>query len=541
MQPRILVIGLDAATFDLIEPWAAAGHLPVMSAVMSGGASGRLLSTPNMHSASAWTSILTGLNPGRHGLFVFSDRDYATGQQVFFKGGDRDGATIVSHLNRGGLSSGLLNVPMTYPAECSPGGFTVSGLDAPSLGADAFCPAGLRDDLFSRFPDYAFTPKGLGKLMAAEDLDGVMSAWMKLIETQTRAAEYLLEARPVDFFMTVYTASDWGGHNLWKYLDDNHQGADESIHPLLEIYKTLDGAIGRLLAYAGDGTQVYIISDHGMGRHSGASYHLPEWLERKGYLARSRGSARSSLVGSASQLARRWIPQTIKDRIKSQLSQDRLRSLQTPEKNAFFDSIDWSRTSAYSEPGRHVININLEGRNGSGIVPADKYDELCRRIIDELGGWIDSHGRAVVEKVTRREEVYAGPYAGRSSDLFIYWNSAAIVGPPPPEIQERGFWWSGDHRPEGVLICRGPGIQGGIRINNPAVYDMVPTILYLAGLPVPGGLDGSVIKQACTQEFLDANELAVAGDSAGQPGGRSRLTDSEEKLIEEKLRDLGYL
>src|SRR5438128_11522073 len=97
---KLLVIGLDAATMDLIEPWAQAGHLPTLERLMSEGASARLLSTPNMHSASAWTSILTGLNPGRHGLFVFSDRDFATGKQAFFKGGDRAGEIINSYLSR---------------------------------------------------------------------------------------------------------------------------------------------------------------------------------------------------------------------------------------------------------------------------------------------------------------------------------------------------------------------------------------------------------------------------------------------------------
>src|SRR5260370_1050043 len=123
MKPRILVIGLDAATFDLIEPWAEEGALPSLSRLMQEGTRSRLASTPNMHSASAWTSILTGLNPGRHGLFVFSDRDFESGRHVFFKGGDRTGETIAGYLNRSGLRTGFLNVPMTCPAECGPGGF----------------------------------------------------------------------------------------------------------------------------------------------------------------------------------------------------------------------------------------------------------------------------------------------------------------------------------------------------------------------------------------------------------------------------------
>ena len=143
--PKILVIGLDAATLDLIEPWAKAGHLPTLAKLIEEGVSAALLSTPNMHSAASWTSILTGLNPGRHGLFVFSDRDYATGKQVFFNGGDRSGETIGAMLSRRGLTPGFLNVPMTYPAESSGGCFMISGLDAPSLNQDAFRPVALRE------------------------------------------------------------------------------------------------------------------------------------------------------------------------------------------------------------------------------------------------------------------------------------------------------------------------------------------------------------------------------------------------------------
>src|SRR5262245_57270032 len=128
---KILVIGLDAATFDLIEPWAKADHLPTLARLMVEGASARLISTPNMHSASAWTSVMTGLNPGRHGLFVFSDRDFETGKQVFFNGGDRVGQLISAHLARHGLTSGFLNVPMTYPAECEPGASTLGGWAVP--------------------------------------------------------------------------------------------------------------------------------------------------------------------------------------------------------------------------------------------------------------------------------------------------------------------------------------------------------------------------------------------------------------------------
>lgn len=534
---KILVIGLDAATMALIEPWAAAGHLPTLARLMREGVSAQLISTPNMHSASAWTSILTGLNPGRHGLFVFSDRDFATGKQVFFKGGDRTGELLSSHLLRHGLTSGFLNVPMTYPAECEPGGYMISGLDAPSLNERAFCPAELRGELVSRFPDYRFAPEGLGELMKAGRVDAAIAEWTKLIEIQTAAAEYLITNRPTDFFMTVYTASDWGGHNLWP--------PSEKTTPLLEIYRALDGAIARLLSHAGDETQSYIISDHGMGRHTGASYHLAEWLEARGYMVRGRSQARHSIIGATRRAARTLLPASVRERVKAGIGEDRVGRLQAAEKDSFYSSVDWQRSVAYTEPGRHVININLDGRNANGIVPLSDYEETCAKIIEDLSNWSDARGNKVVEHVVRRDQVYSGPFSARASDLYIYWDPAARFAEPPDEVRARGFWWSGDHRPEGIMMCKGPGIRtNGLaneRVEAPGVSDLVPTLMYGAGLPVPGDLDGQIIQSVFTNEFGAAHPLRLDRAPQRQEAGRTPLSSEEEQLIEEKLRGLGYL
>jgi predicted AlkP superfamily phosphohydrolase/phosphomutase len=513
---------------------------------MGEGASGRLISTPNMHSASAWTSILTGLNPGRHGLFVFSDRNFATGRQEFFKGGDRTGRTIGDHLAEHNLTSGFLNVPMTYPARCAPGGFMISGLDAPALNEAAFCPAALRDDLFSRFPDYAFTPVGLGDLMKAGRVNEAIDAWLRLTETQTAVAEHLIESQPTDFFMTVFTASDWAGHNLWKYADAAARGEkSDSSHlrdAMRRVYESLDAAVARLLAQANERTQVYVISDHGMGPHSGASYHLAAWLEARGFMARHESAPpRATLMSTGRRVAKNLLPVSVKEKIKSRLGAERVKAMQAVEKDAFYDSIDWSRSRAYTEPGRHVININLAGRNPQGVVEGRDYDRVCAEISDALGEWRDAHDTPVVERVARRDEVYSGPFIERASDLYVYWNPQAAFDEPPREVRERGFWWSGDHRLEGILVARGPGIAAGAQLDGATVYDLLPTWMYGAGLPVPDHLDGQIIGRAFTAAFAAANPLRLtdaAGDAAGERGA---LTDAEEEMIEEKLRSLGYL
>ena len=122
-----------------------------------------------------------------------------------------------------------------------------------------------------------------------------------------------------------------------------------------------------------------------MGPHTGASYHLADWLEANGYMIRKRSTqARPSLINASRRAAKNLLPVTIKEKIKSGLGADRVKRLQAAEKDSFYSSIDWARTTCYTEPGRHVININLAGRNDQGIVSREDYDEVCNRIIEDL-------------------------------------------------------------------------------------------------------------------------------------------------------------
>jgi predicted AlkP superfamily phosphohydrolase/phosphomutase len=279
-----------------------------------------------------------------------------------------------------------------------------------------------------------------------------------------------------------------------------------------------------------------------MGPHTGASYHLAAWLEANGYMSRNaRSSGRNSLIDAGRRAARRVLPASLRDKVRAGLGEDRVERLQAAEKDSFYSSIDWKHTAAYTEPGRHVININLEGRNAGGSIPQSEYAQVCSRIVDELSRWIDARGNKVVDRVVPREESYSGPFTERASDLYVYWNPDADLGAPPDEVRDRGFWWSGDHRPEGIVICKGQGVRSNAQTALPAVYDLVPTMMYAAGLPVPDALDGRVFYEFFTDEFAAMHPVAVG--SAGSPKATEQiqLSPEEEQMVEEKLRGLGYI
>lgn len=558
MKPRVVIVGLDAATMTLIDKYVAEGVLPNIGRMIKKGAAGELLSTPNMHSASSWTSIITGRNPGKHGLFVFSDRTFATNEQAIFTGADRKCETIFRNLTRAGYTVGMMNVPMTYPAEHAPGSFMISGLDAPVFDERAFSPTSLRNEVLSKFPGYAPTPPELPKLMEAQDLDGAIDTWLKLIRTRTDAAKYLMDKHRPDFFMVVYTATDWVQHYFWKYIEPRHPEYDSAQAAryqgtIKRFYQVMDGVIGELREMAGPQADMIIISDHGMGAHNQGSFHVVEWLEQAGFLALKPPVVQAQpepaapgrmqeLVQSARQVAKGILPASVRETIKTVIGE---KSAPIASKDRFYGRIMWEQTRAYSEHGRNVININLKGRNKFGIVEPADYDRVCDELIAKLKEWRDPDtGLPVVRNVKKRAEMYQGPYTDQASDMYVHWNGDAILQRSTPDaIKRKKFWWNGTHRPEGIVICDGPQIGAATQPNNARVYDIVPTVLQLLGAPQPADLDGHPLNEIFTG---NAATNATAVQTTSTPveevvEGSTELSEEEERDVAEKLRGLGYL
>src|SRR3989454_5339778 len=132
--PRLLIVGLDAATFDLICPWIAEGKLPNLAALMKDGAWGRLASILPPITPPAWTSFMTGKNPGKHGIFHFVETERDSYAMNYTNGGSRRSPTVWKLLNAAGFSVGTMNIPFTYPPEALDG-FQISGLHTPSANS----------------------------------------------------------------------------------------------------------------------------------------------------------------------------------------------------------------------------------------------------------------------------------------------------------------------------------------------------------------------------------------------------------------------
>src|SRR5436853_3528848 len=286
--PRLLIVGLDAATFDLICPWIEEGKLPNLAALMKNGAWGRLASVLPPITPPAWTSFMTGKNPGKHGIFHFVEAAVDSYAMNYANGGSRRSPTVWKILNDAGFSVGTMNIPFTYPPEALDG-FQISGLDTPSPNSEFVYPASLKRELVDHLGKINHDLRFLGN-MSTDHRRGQVLAEMERIDQQWAAAAlYLLEHRPQDVMMFVFMSIDTVQHYFWQYMDRSHFLYDPKAEPrfgsaVRQVYDRLDAVTGRIIEKLPNDTTVLVVSDHGGGPVVDRTLFLNRYLHQLGLL-----------------------------------------------------------------------------------------------------------------------------------------------------------------------------------------------------------------------------------------------------------------
>jgi predicted AlkP superfamily phosphohydrolase/phosphomutase len=566
---KVFVFGLDGATFDLILPWAAEGRLPHFSRLLAEGCWAPLESAPNMRSAAAWTSFITGKNPGKHGIFEFYEPIPGTYEVRFIHGGMREGKSLWAILSQLGKRVGVINVPMTYPAE-EVNGFLIAGLDAPSPESPYFCyPAELSQELHARFGPYILEPGLTGCLIGGKP-DAAVQKFHEELEQKEKITAYLMQKYPWDFFMVVFRSLDAVQHCFWKHMDPfhpHHNPAEAKRYGsvILKAYQKIDKTLGTIRAALDEDTALIVMSDHGFGRKHPASNQLNRWLASQGFLHylddRGPGTALRHLLTSLFGHTYRLLVGKTSRRVKQKLARRFPQLRNRLQSRLCLANIDWSRTKAYSDTLFPNIRVNLEGREPKGIVnPGEDYYQL----IDEIRqGLVESRdavsGRQIVDRVFHRDELYTGPLVEKAPDLLIRWKEdeeihgialadGALDSALPEESRplvpgEDPHVISGDHRLFGVLLMAGKPIRRGVQCSPARLIDLAPTILQLLKLPIPSAMDGRVLTKVFQEGIISThapfriNEVPETSDHQADEG----YSVEEEKAIAQRLRDLGYV
>lgn len=538
--PRTLVVGIDGATFDLIKPWAKAGLLPTFAHLLQHGAHATLDAYPYLNSAAAWTNFVTGYNPGQHGIFDFTNQAKSTWRPT--GGADRSKPAFWHLLAAGGQRVGVMNVPISFPAEQT-NGFMVSGMDSPAPDRKGFTqPEGLYQELRRAGIAYEIDVPNLAQTTKQKVME-LPRAVRDMTLARTRAFLYLLEKYPCDAAMLVYVGSDRMSHYFWSETPPA-PGAPE-WKPLRELLQLYDAQLEQLLARATSDTTVFVVSDHGFGVARHAYLGMNPLLERLGYQTRRTRPSQATVLGNLLRIGRRTVPGRWQKGLALRFPRAHTRASRSDKQGEF----DWSRTRAFAHLGNHV-RINSRARYDHGIVPAEEYDALCLELRDVLCALTDPEsGAPLMADVYRRDAFYHGPHAYLAADLVGKWiprnvrhalayrrsGHDIVIRPGAP-----ANGWRGTHLPEGIFIAYGKGIRGGVAHPPLTHLELTPTLLYLHDQPVPADMDGRVLTEWFEPAFSASRPIQRGRAVEYRPAGDA-LNDAENQVIENRLRHLGYI
>jgi len=555
---RILTIGLDGATFDLIEPWAETGYLPIFARLMSEGAYGHLRSTIPPMTAPAWTSFMTGVNPGKHGLYDWIYRRDGSYDVSPVTASRCKEPTLWSILSDAGRRVCAFNVPMTYPPKLV-NGLMISGMPATSTKTTITYPKELLQEIEEQVGPYLLYPDP-GSAYSDSGIDAFLKRLYRTTEMRLKVLDYLYDRELWDFFMVVLNGTDTVQHAMWKFMSREHPLHDPSKRTkyggtILEYFQYVDTALGKILAGLDEDTVLLLMSDHGFGPFH-KFIHVNNWLQEQGWLKinntlKARGKANLFRHGLAPMNIYNWLMALGLGVLKREVVRGEGQGLL---KKLFlsFEDVDWPQTQAYSLGNVGQIFLNVRGREPQGCVnKGQEYEVVRDEIMARLWDLRDPEtGEQVVEEVYRREEIYAGSEMERAADILFLptrmeyfgfgeyeFGSNEII-----ETMKRGI--SGTHRMNGMMLLWGKPIRPSTVVQGAQITDLAPTILHLLGEPVPSTMDGRVLGEVLMPEFAQqhrvAGELPVA-EQASLAEQVEDLSSEEERLIVERLRGLGYV
>ena len=535
---KVLIIGLDGATMDVLGPLMREGRLPHLSTVAEGGASGILRSTTPPITPAAWTTFLTGKQPGAHGIIDFERYDPSTNRLQF------NSTRCLDHVRNiwqiagdAGLKVGSVNVPMTYPP-IKVNGFLVSGFETPGPDSDFVFPLSIKQEILKRWPDPTLRSKWKRKIFGGDKLFEQNIAYAsRSFHQGAEMTTYLGEKFGWDVLMVVFKLVDNLQHKTWKYIDPRWSDRNPRRRDMVKDgFEQADRAVGTLLDYAKQNqASVVIVSDHGHGSLEGKvqpNLLLKQWE----YLHLASGGSRGATRGR--HLLDRALGKNKRFARAGDIGHDL--------------AVDFSRTRACVMHAGMAgfLYLNLQGRQPTGIVPESAYESLRDEIRERLLGpecrAVDPQGRTIqlFSEVHKPEELYD---CSRDDQpwlpdlMLIPYDSLAVVrkirgSSPIRWLPFRRI--EGTHRSDGIIMACGPDVarRNDLRAH---IVDCAPTILAMLGLSIPADMQGRVI----TEMFKTPPQIkTTAGSGECQPQFAQEVySEADLREVTNRLADLGYL
>lgn len=542
---KTLVLSIDSACWEYLDPLINAGRMPNVARLIESGVRGVLESTMPPITPVAFSSFITGTNPGKHGIFDWTVRG-ADGQAQSVNAAVRRGAPFWRYLNRAGVRVGVFNIPLTYPVQPMDG-FLVPGIPAPSQASDLTYPRAALSQIEDHYRPYQID---VPNALIAEGAKSYCAAWLAHEEKQTDAALALMETYGVDVLAFNYASLDRLNHfsPQWEHLE--------------AALANVDAQIGCFVARYPD-ANVILMSDHGSRRVKSA-FLLGRWLAQNGYavygeksldipnyeinFALARYFQARGMNGAGEKIARGLL-RALLAATPSALRRPIWNRMYEAEPGAFeyrfAERLDWERTTAFATSNSGPLFLN---RTSSTNGHARGYDSLREGLSQALMAVEEpATGERVFSRVYRREEIYHGPALPEAPDLVAdhYDSTCDLVVDNDPGtfcfVNRRNRF--GDHSRNGIFVLSGPDfVQRNGERYRASIMDLPATLLHLYGVPIPDNFDGRVLEKHLVAGFTSAHPIRTQTARAEAPvPSVADYGEADEKEIVARLKDLGYL
>ncbi len=526
---RLLIIGIDGATWNVLDDDVLNNHMPNLHRLQNLGSWGVLRSCDPPITPAAWTTCITGCQPYTHGVVGFRDYAFKTNNLSISTADSCRVPTLWEHLSDQHYTVASINVPWTYP--CRPvNGVIVAGYGVPGMNADFSYPKAFGKELLNAIPDYDILADWThGDMNDMALLDKNISEIENRFRQRVRAAQFAAEKFNPDVMMVQFQNTDLLQHFAYSWVDRNTRDRyPQQRDRIFKMFGDLDQCIGDLLKTAGGhDLHIAIVSDHGLCRMRGMirpNALLYQW----GYLQPKPVIHR--MLRRMHRNVQKLTPAK-KQRMNLELK--------TP--------VNWKKSKAmvvYPALLGHIY-LNVKGRNKDGCVdPGREYHAIIEDLRNRFSALKDPQThQPVFESVQTPAERYGtdNPDPQIVGDLilvpaqgYIVHQSASRKAEPVKIVPDDSV--AGCHCYEGIYLFSGPNVKQG-RNKTAHIVDVAPTLYALLGAKVPDYIDGKPLLHL----FEKSVQVDRLHTDAVHIRKQHELSENEQLLIQQKLSELGYM
>lgn len=481
---RMIVVGLDGASWRLLDKWIEDGELPTLSWLKTRGSWGLCLSQLPTVTCPNWKCYSTGKNPGKLGVFWWKMVDKKRRTLVGYDSRSFRSKEIFDYLGEAGYRVGVLNMPTTYPPK-EVRGYMVSG-PPDAIERNYTYPPSFQEELEEKF-GYRILPKS--HIASIDDIFEYADEILDLVKLRFEVARWLAEK--VDFLhVTVFYI------NVLQHFLYDHELT-------LEAWKIIDDGLKSLFS---EERAMILLSDHGT-HPVDTVFYVNSWLERMGYLVTrksplmelllSMGLTKERVVSLANRFGiAAFLEETTPSPFRYAVpSQDGtiMGTADITEK-----SINWQKSKALGT-GQGTIYV-LSKRRSKQV-----RDSIIEKLKEVR---VPGSDKGVAKSTYPKESVYSGPYVDLSPDI-VYQQEDGVYSAPGigrREVFDTSKKWKAENHIEGMFLIAGPGIKKGMRIDRMSILDIAPTILTCFGVDLPDDLDGRLLNETFEESFSRAEE-----------------------------------